>query len=210
MNILLYTECEDIHMRKIEITLYSFDELSPKVQEKVLDRARETYPWGEDDNEQVEEAISSFVEEKFGIKMISAFSIKNASSIRGNNCIQFSLGYCQGDYVAFNGKLDLKLFVEKNEDIRKLVGEHVDNLVVKVMTTRGGFQHKVEIDDVEEALDENELDDLSDAIVKVLDTAAKESMEVGYSAIEDIRSDDNLKANFSDMEFLEDGTIWNE
>lgn len=184
------------------INLYQFEELSPDAQKRALEAYRDerNRGWDSYDNQQVEEAIRETAKEQFGVDPEE---------------VEFSLGYCQGDGVAFYGKLKLETLGEKHEDLKPLLEKLGENgyyyLTVNRTNHRYTHHNTMRLQEVS-CLDEKEWEQLEASVTEILSLASKACESVGYKAIEAMLSDDSLKDELEANEvwFLESGKLFRE
>jgi len=88
--------------RKFEIELFSFDELSKKAKARAIkdfaDDPERT--WDYDDSERLTEMFEQDLEDHYGL---------------GEFKVNWSLGYCQGDGVCFQGTVNIERFIKTQE-----------------------------------------------------------------------------------------------
>jgi hypothetical protein len=190
-------------MRAHTVQLFSIEELSEEAQEKAIDKLRELDYFGIDSRE-IEEDFKQTLEER---------------GLPTDN-IEFSLGYSQGDGVAFYGDIDV-------EKILKDIGEWDEwEVFVKkhgftATSTRNSwgshYSHwntmDVELTEDREfigAYSESRADRLCELIKLRVQSTSKELEKRGYEMIEANQEKDYIieccEAN--EMEFREDGRLW--
>lgn len=172
-------------MKTEQLTLYTIDELSADVQERVIEKYRENneYDFLEED-----------LRERLDIKLENS-EIKTISGLS----LRYSLGCCQGDGLSFTGVFEYKDFTFR----------------ITENYSYGSYCHKYSINiniDYEEVGDL--ADDVArvtekkfrEIILNICDELEKE----GYAYIEEEDNEENVKQHFRDIAnyFLESGEIW--
>lgn len=204
-------------MREVTVKLFKIGELTGNAKKKALDWGRtwhnETF-----DTDNMTEQLQEHVEHHHGVKTETCY---------------WSLSSCQGDGVAFYGKLDLDKLVEKQPAVKEIIDKlkAIDNTVsVNIDGKNGRYHHwnsmtpQVEVDHGHRyseayglATDEkqNELDDEADKLANELETVVKELLatasrsaeKFGYECMhaeqEDEAIEELLEAN--EIEFDETG-----
>lgn len=97
--------------KKREFTVYSFRELSKKAQERAIEDYRKHH-------ETFDQIDADFLTDQF------KQDLKEYYELGDNFEVYWSLGYCQGDGVCFNGRVDVERFIkkEKAKEFYPLIG----------------------------------------------------------------------------------------
>lgn len=91
-------------VRKKEVKIYTFDELSEKAKERAINNWRDSgNSWDSHDSTMISDMFKERLEEK-GLD---------------NPKVEWSLGYCQGDGVCFSGTFDMKKLFKENPELEK-------------------------------------------------------------------------------------------
>lgn len=200
--------------REHKITVYKFEELSEKAKKRAIDDYRNKgWSWDQHDNDQLDEIFKQDLEE-WGLDDPEVY---------------WSLGYSQGDGVAFSGNLDVKKWISKNapKKFRPLIGQievhilhdarlryhHWNSMGVEISTELerssrmdpkewfpgGGGKAIARLIDEFEAFVEEAVKEFSRGLEKA-----------GYQEIEYKESEEYISDIFegNDYEFTEDGKIW--
>lgn len=178
--------------RKVDITVYRFNELSEKAQKRAIADEHKAHQEDGWINEAVEERLHNILEER-GLP---------------TGDVRWSLGHSQGDGVAFYGLVHLQEYLKRNnlEEKYPLIAKHTDDINIKIRKTREfhSYNHfntmELELDSRTEeqarAIVEFEQDFLA-AIKEVSKELEREGYEVADSY------DDDYFA-----EYLENREIW--
>ena len=199
-------------MRKINVDVYEFNELSQYVQGKVIDRYR---------NE---------------LSNLLADDLKNVMDMELNNHthnlnfeLAYSLGYCQGDGVSFVGS------VEGKEKLLTLAGLVYDNkipqnisrliewnIIYEVEFARCNYhyvhEYSVQVNIIENYNITKDYLHISKAMAEFETAIDKWRLQIcdtlenfGYDTIEILYGDDNIKSFIAenDFEFFSDGRDYN-
>jgi len=158
-------------MEQITIDTYSFDELSEKVQERVIAE----YDTSDDADIFLESSTDQMREKIWG----AGFS---------NVRLYYSLSYSQGDGFSFTARIeDLEKFLRKHKLLtkyRKVVRAGGEFSVVK---SRHQYQHKYTVD-VAYTLEDCKGSELAEELVKeitaIVHSLCDECEKMGYDAIE--------------------------
>jgi hypothetical protein len=196
-------------MKEKIVKVYEFKELSPEVQEKVIEHFQRDKQeigdmlWGFNDTakEEIQEAGFSDVK------------------------LQYSLSNSQGDGLSFSGKLDLKFFLEKKYS-KKLSKYKINALCEYIYSVHstgntGHYEYasKNQIEYTKnyqngehwEKIDklwQNVLEEIQDYYMSLCKKLEKQ----GYDEIEWQLSEESIKEDIeaNDYEFTEDGRIFND
>lgn len=200
--------------RKHEVTIYTFDELSPKAQGRVIEKVRGSGSyWTDSDHEDLVEDFKQQLEE-LSLPTEEVFA---------------SIGFVQGDGVGFEGTLEWREYIEKNKlkEFRPLLESAEVDLSVKIlMVDRGPFM-RVEWDyfgPTGESLPEkprkprkrwgwkepleNVVENFIEHVKSHIETVAADLYGQGREAILYAGSDEGIRERLQeeDREYLEDGT----
>lgn len=184
-------------MRKIEVEVFKFEELKPKPKEK----AKEKYNF--DYSDLITENFMYYLE----------------SRGYGDCKLEWSLGYCQGDGVAFYGKVDVSTWWKKRgrtlfskEEKKKLYAEYARDSDICIGIKRNSFgnhysHYNTMYVDVE--WDSALAQMVETAILDDIRDISKELARMGYKDIEYYTSDECFQetAEANDYEFFADGTL---
>lgn len=201
------------------INLYQFGELSLDAQKRALEEYRNlrNQNWDESDNEQVEEAIRTVALEKYGVDP---------------KLVMFSLGHCQGDGVAFYGRLNMDKLCKKHPSLIELVNEcSVEGPIhIESDGANGRYHHwnsmsVFVVDENNQSLGtweglteearlklQNAAEKLESAVKEILQAASRECESVGYEVMEDMLSEENLRDEMEANEvwFLASGKLFRD
>ena len=193
----------------ISFKVYSFEELSPDSQEKVLQECRDSY-----------EIDCDFITEMFKV------DLENEWGFTGLDNIFWRLSYCQGDGVAFYGK-NINLFPirEKDETINDLLSQiesldpeidiclninkssansHYDHYNTMIVSIEDDFRPiSFEGDEIYSLLNK-----LQQEIQEKVKEISKSLEQTGYSDIESQTSNESM-INFiisNEFKFTKDGS----
>lgn len=179
-----------------------FSELSDDAKQK----ARENYSINYSINEFINEDIEIIFKEKL-----------DDAGLPHNN-VYFSLGHCQGDFVSFEGFIDLIGYLQKNKiftEYKRLfdcggnerVSFEVRHPALKSMTLNmDDFISDYHAGTEEQIKQVRWLaEELYDYIKDHISSTSKKLRYMGYEIIEDLESDQSIEC--SGIEFNEDGTI---
>lgn len=213
-------------MREEIINVYKFDELSKEVQEKAINKYRESIEWSIES----EDITSNF---KYTLDELGL----------PTDDVEWSLSHCQGDGVAFYGYVDMprvarRLLEGESLELYKLI--EAEGLTIEAKLYRNSFGYhyshyntmEVEISgDSDETVMENlypeleyETDEYAEKLIKIenlfseleskiLEDAKDVSIKLereGYEHIDYINSDEYIKEiiEANDYEFTADGNIY--
>ena len=200
--------------RKHEITIYTFDELSQKAQERVIRKVRDSGShWTDFDHEDLVEDFKEQLEE-LSLPHEEVFA---------------SIGFVQGDGVGFSGPLKWREYIEKNKlkEFKPLLESDEVDFSIKILMGRGPFM-RVEWDyygPTGETLSEKPrkprkrwgwkepLEKVADNFIEHLkghiEEVAADLYRQGSEAILYAGSDEGVRERLleeDDREYLEDGT----
>ena len=88
-------------MRNVEFKVYYFEELSEGAKKKAIEDYRRRGTWEQWDSED----LSGYFKER-----LMEYGFYNDVEV------EFSLGYCQGDGVAFYGEIDFSMWLKNHQD----------------------------------------------------------------------------------------------
>lgn len=192
-------------MKKKEITIYEFKELSPKIQEKVIDKFRQNI-WNEFESEMLTKDFKEILVSK-GFDNLE---------------IYWSLGYSQGDGVAFYGKPDFDVLCTKYEElqtIKKKIEEiGLDWYSVYISIEEKGYRYhhynsmKVDVDIESDQRDDklhNLAIEIRDFLQKEVKNISCDLEKIGYDEIDYVHSIENIKSMIeaNNYMFRENGQI---
>lgn len=185
-------------------TVYKYDELSERAKSKALDRFNE----GLDASEEINEIIKGELED---------------AGLSSLDVIEFSLGYCQGDGVAFYGKLDLEELSKKNPEVKEILsklGEKKIEVWGEVIRNSSGYHYThwntmnvslettpYDYDAPESKTIDNLILDLERTIKAHVKSVSQECENLGYAEVELQKSEESFKrfCQAYSLEFYEDG-----
>lgn len=200
--------------RREEFTVFRFDELSPKAQERAIAKFRDSGRyWTDSDHEDLVEDFKQQLED---------LNLPNKE-------VMAAIGFVQGDGVGFEGTLDWREYIEKNKlkEFKPLLESDEVDLSVKILMGRGSpFMH-VEWDyygPTGEALPEKprkprkrwgwkeSLEKIAEHFIEHvkahIGTVAADLYEQGREAILHAGSDEGIRERLQEddhWEYLEDG-----
>lgn len=210
-------------MRKVEIGIYKFDELSKDVQAKVIEKFRQSN-W---EDYSYTEVLTDHLQEDLEYRGLEGMRVV------------WCLSYCQGDGVSFTGKIDSET-MKKMINSRVLTGMkenqielfnravdagwtiateiyRIDNHYAHEYTVKTDdvYSHSDEYTDIAEDLGVSAelIDDLFETLQEEIEqyriSLCKELEELGYKDIEYYDSEETIKENIieNDYEFYEDGGL---
>lgn len=169
-------------MRTTTIKVYKFEELKPKIQEKVLNTFREQEDFSFLEGYLAEEL--KFLLDKHKIKEIN----------KGN--LLYSLSYCQGDGLRFEGTFFYKgIYYLIESDNKYYYASLYDVKPFKI--DKEGYKEDIENKKTKQ-------------FISLYLNLCKELEKKGYDYIELLSSDENIKDNIeiNNYEFYEDGDIF--
>jgi hypothetical protein len=179
--------------RDVTIQVMKFEELNPKVQQKVLDRFRE------------DAFEPQFITEDFE-ENLTEWGLQDPK-------VYWSLSSSQGDGVAFEGSMDPDKFLGGTE-----FEKYIPNIYKISVTHEGRYYHwnsmKVAVDenDPEQAMPPEEYKKLEEFLKEKIQAKSRELEKAGYDVIEYQTSDEVIKENIAanEYEFYQDGRIFHE
>jgi len=162
-----------------EYEVFTFEELSEEVQAKVLERFRqEEYETLHGLNDYLEDCLFELLE-------------NDNIAYEENPKLYYSLSYCQGDGVMFEGTFQWEgfTFVVKHSGHYN----HENSKTIDAMNEEGED-------------DETKLEEFNEVYVSI----CKQLEKLGYDYIEDVTSDESVKDMIlvNEYEFLKDGTVF--
>lgn len=201
-------------MRNVEFKVYYFEELSEEAKKKAIEDYRRIGTWEQWDND----VLSEYFKERL---MEYGFY----SDVR----IEFSLGYCQGDGVAFYGEIDFSIWLKNHQDhftkkelkrlewlnyefgiglstTRNSYGYHYSHYnTMDINVACDGYIGLRDSDLLDEVLNEVE-ELLKDEVVEL----SREFERIGYEEIEYKNSDEYIIESIivNEYEFMEDGSMF--
>lgn len=190
-------------MRTQEIKLFDINELSEEAQSKAVEYLQGQNYFGADERE-----ISEQFEEKLKEYGLPADNI------------EWSLGYCQGDGVAFYGDIDVEKLLKAIGEYGKygyLVRRYTPDIVLTRNSYGYHYSHYNTMDIVEgvagleiRETDRTKWKELTDLIELRVRSVSRELEKKGYEIIEAHGEKDHIieHAEINEMEFREDGRLW--
>lgn len=201
-------------MRNLEFKVYYFEELSEQAKKKAIEDFRRRGTWEQWDNDDLSEYFKERLME-YGFY----------SDVR----IEFSLGYCQGDGVAFYGEIDFSIWLKNHQDhftkkelkrlewlnyefgiglstTRNSYGYHYSHYnTMDINVACDGYIGLRDSDLLDEVLNEVE-ELLKDEVVEL----SREFERIGYEEIEYKNSDEYIIESIivNEYEFMEDGSMF--
>ncbi len=169
-------------MKTKTINLYTFDELSKDVQDKVLQNFRD-----EDECEYLPDDMQYKIDE-----------LLKENNITGKARVYYSLSNCQGDGAMFEGEFqykDITLYIEHSG-----MYYHFNSKTIEAQETNNLGYHIDEEEPLNKQVEEFEA---------LYETIARELEKYGYDCIEAHNSDENLieMINANDYLFTDKGII---
>lgn len=193
-------------METITIETYSFDELSPEVQKKVLEDESANY---EIDCDFITEWFTDILLEQHGIDDVQ---------------VNWSLSCCQGDGVAFYGKPSIDKIAEKDEEIKSVIEQirEIDPDISLYLTITSNSNHYCHWNTMDVEIENDANRDLSNTQVGMIDhlvlflkskidnkvkNISKELEKLGYEDIENQHSDESITdfIEANEFRFTKDG-----
>lgn len=201
-------------MRNLEFKVYHFEELSEQAKKKAIEDFRRRGTWEQWDSDDLSEYFKERLME-YGFY----------SDVR----IEFSLGYCQGDGVAFYGEIDFSIWLKNHQDhftkkelkrlewlnyefgiglstTRNSYGYHYSHYnTMDINVACDGYIGLRDSDLLDEVLNEVE-ELLKDEVVEL----SREFERIGYEEIEYKNSDEYIIESIivNEYEFMEDGSMF--
>lgn len=204
-------------MREVTVKLYNFSELGKEAQAKAIkDWRNKGYAFGDSDVEMLTD-VFRYELESYGFD--------------DDVIVEWSLGYCQGDGVAFYGSIDLEKVLPNHVDdftkdeLRRLYWLNKE-FGVSIETVRNSYGYHyshantmdVSIDcdyyiDYRQTEQYNEvLQKLEDIVLNDIQSLSHKLEREGYEFIERMESDEVIREFFEYnddcYEFIEDGTLY--
>jgi len=200
--------------RKFEVELFTFDELSKKAKERAVkdfgDDPENT--WDDDDAHMLTELFETDLKDHYGLGNLKAW---------------WSLGYCQGDGVCFEGSVDIPGFIkaEKQEKrFQKIIGLAEEGLLFITIKNRGRSCHynsmEIEVDfrgDDESSGPRDwsprggqSVSDFEEYLKDRVEEISQEMEKAGYKEIEYHRSNEYIEEILEnrDWEYTKSGERW--
>lgn len=185
--------------KKHTITTYSFDELSDKAKKKAVAILQQS---------ESENLPTEFITEVLAEKL--------EDTGYPSDKISWSLSCCQGDGVAFTGRIDLDLVVPrlfKGDKAARLLELLEEGHIRIDIVSRGNYCHyrsmSLEVnfsgDDKDVAL----VNGLEEAILADIRSLSKDMEKIGYDQIDALTSEEAVieSAIANEMAFVKDGTL---
>lgn len=201
-------------MRNLEFKVYYFEELSEQAKKKAIEDFRRRGTWEQWDNDDLSEYFKERLMEYGFYDDVQ---------------IEFSLGYCQGDGVAFYGEIDFSIWLKNHQDhftkkelkrlewlnyefgiglstTRNSYGYHYSHYnTMDINVACDGYIGLRDSDLLDEVLNEVE-ELLKDEVVEL----SREFERIGYEEIEYKNSDEYIIESIivNEYEFMEDGSMF--
>lgn len=201
-------------MRNLEFKVYYFEELSEQAKKKAIEDFRRRGTWEQWDND----VLSEYFKER-----LMEYGFYDDVQI------EFSLGYCQGDGVAFYGEIDFSVWLENHQDhftkkeLKRLEWLNYE-FGIGLSTTRNSYGYhyshyntmdiNVACDGYIGLRDSDLLDEVLNEVEELLkDEVVELSHEferIGYEEIEYKNSDEYIIESIivNEYEFMEDGSMF--
>ena len=201
-------------MRNVEFKVYYFEELSEQAKNKAIEDYRRGGTWEQRDNEN----LSEYFKER-----LMEYGFYNDVQI------EFSLGYCQGDGVAFYGEIDFSIWLKNHQDhftkkeLKRLEWLN-EECGVELFTTRNSYgYHYSHYNTMNTNATYNECrgfrdSDLLDEVLNKVEKLLKDEVvelscdfeRIGYEEIEYKNSDEYIIESIvaNEYEFMEDGSMY--
>ena len=201
-------------MRNVEFKVYYFEELNEEAKKKAIEDYRRGGTWELWDNDNLGEYFKERLMEYGFYDDVQ---------------IEFSLGYCQGDGVAFYGEIDFSIWLKNHQDhftkkeLKRLEWLN-EECGVELFTTRNSYGYRYShynTMDIKANYDEYIGFRDSDLLYEVLDKVerllkdevvelSRDFERIGYEKLEYKNSDgyiiESIVAN--ECEFMEDGSMY--
>jgi hypothetical protein len=201
-------------MKNLEFKVYYFEELNEEAKKKAIEDFRRRGTWKQWDNEN----LSKYFKER-----LREYGFYNDVQI------EFSLGYCQGDGVAFYGEIYFSKWLKNHQDhftkkeLKRL--EWLNNVFgIEVSTTRNSYGYhyshyntmdiEVTCDRYIDLRDGDLLDEVLNKVEELLEDEVVELScdleRIGYEEIEYKNSDEYIIESIiaNEYEFTEDGSLY--
>ena len=195
-------------MQEITIKVYSIDELGQQAKEKAIQRIQQT------------------LHETFEPELLTEYfrTLLDDSGLSNLNCY-WSLSYCQGDGVAFYGRLDIDALLACEAckaiwpELKYL--QEVNEPYIKIERSNHRYNHwnTMYIDiNVEDYYDDNpkvntlveeRIETVKIFLTSYIRKISKELEKVGYDDIKYQTSEEQALERAKELTFLEDGTEFN-
>jgi len=189
-------------MEKVEITIYNIDELKEKAKKHAIDKIRDVLRTIDQSSEDLKEYFTQELTER-------GYPVEN---------INWSLGYCQGDGMAFYGTIpDLQKLAVRLGFTMEEGTILADSASLKIIKSWFGnhYSHwktmELNCDDLPDATFDSDLfERFSEALEKDIRKTSQELEAKGYEIIESNESDESCIsfAEANEYKFLSTGEIW--
>lgn len=198
-------------MREHTIKLYKFSELDVTAQERAIEKWREDIDWS---------INSEMISEDFKYDLYEKYDYPNDD-------VEWSLNHCQGDGVAFYGRVDnvwdlaSRLLTQAEFD---LLVNHQDDFDLSIEIARNGYANHYshwntmdvyfEVYEHEEGVLTDVVRDVIDSFHKLVEQDVKDVSRTlekeGYDQIEHLESDEYIRQELieNEAEFTSDGDIF--
>ena len=194
--------------------IFGFEELSPEVQEKVIEEHQEKMDLV--DWDAINEDVTEFFAEKLKEKGLPCDDVR------------YSLSHCRGDEVAFYGNVDIKEYVEKNSvdfdwlavvlvtEVFEKSSSLLDKVRVRITKSNQHYDHynsmDVYVDLLEGELtpeEESAAERLERHIQENIKDVSRELEKLGYDILDSYFSNEWIKETLIEngYKFLKDGRV---
>ena len=199
-------------MRNVEFKVYYFEELNEEAKKKAIEDYRRGGTWEQWDNDNLSEYFKERLMEYGFYDDVQ---------------IEFSLGYCQGDGVAFYGEIDFSIWLKNHQDhftkkeLKRLEWLN-EECGVELFTTRNSYGYRYShyntmdinatYNEYRGFRDSDLLDEVLDKVERLLkDEVVELSCDfesIGYEKIEYKNGDEYIIESIvaNEYEFMEDGS----
>ena len=199
-------------MRNVEFKVYYFEELSEKAKNRAIEDYRRGGTWEQWDSEN----LSEYFKER-----LMEYGFYNDVQI------EFSLGYCQGDGVAFYGGIDFSIWLKNHQDhftkkeLKRLEWLN-EECGVELSTTRNSYGYhyshyntmntNVTYSEYRDFRGSDLLDEVLDKVEKLFEDEvvelSRDFESIGYKEIEYRDSNECIIEIIlaNEYEFMEDGS----
>jgi hypothetical protein len=187
-------------MRKVEFDVFKYEELGEKAKKRAKEKYGDTFDYSDCVTSEFECVL-----QQYGY---------------GDCKLEWSLGYCQGDGVAFYGKVDVEDWWRKRgrtlfskEEKRKLLKYYKEDSDLSIAICRNSFGHHYSHYNtmyVEVTWGNKELLELLEgAVLEDIKDISKELARQGYKDLEHYYSEESFAetAEANEWEFFADGTL---
>ena len=181
-------------MERITIETYKFEELDEKAQKKAIEWYRE-HAWDSHNDNQLTDDFCEYLEE-------NGLVVDYTGGKNTHPKVWWSLGNCQGDGVAFEGKIDLDKLAAKHEDVAALMKKvkEIDEEATSDFWFRishsGHYYHENSMSVDSECSDNEALHEIQAELQTIIEGLIKEwsrhCEKMGYDEIDYVNSDESI------------------